>query len=162
MDPRFAKPTAVSRALMVGREDVDLDIVMIAPAKAMLRSEKKTRASNAGWDQNRTMKCPMTATQIGLIADAYADGPGLAVLLYPRMTSALTPTVTPIADGKGVKVQQNGGTDYVFVSPQPITVSEGTLSFAGTVGLVQLRAGKATLSLGAAGKIAYGSDRLER
>ncbi|HOF89751.1 MAG TPA: hypothetical protein PLZ36_16860, partial [Armatimonadota bacterium] len=158
MDQRFTKPTAASRALMIGREDVDADLFILSPAKPMLRTEKKTRPSLAGLDAEGKQS-QMTSTQIGLIAES-PQGTGASVLVYPRLKTAPPPTLTTIADGRGVKVQTEAGTDYVFLSPTPITYTEGDISFAGTVGAIQLRGKDPVLSLGATGTISARGKQL--
>jgi len=161
MDLQFAKPTAATRALVIGREDVDMDIFVLAPAQPLLRTEKKMRQSLSGLDRDAKQIGNMPTTQIGLIADAQ-PGTGLTALLYPRLKTAPAPVVTAIAEGRGVKLQRNGNTDYVFLSSEPFDYKDGKLTFHGTVGSLQLRGGKSTFSLGAPGKITYGAEQMER
>jgi len=158
MDLHFAKPTAATRALAIGREDVDMDIFVLAPAQPLLRTEKKMRQSLSGLDRDAKQIGNMPTTQIGLIADAQ-PGTGLTALLYPRLKTEAAPSVTVIAEGRGVQLQRNGNTDYVFLSASPFDYKDGQLTFHGTVGSMQLRGGKPAFSLGAPGKIAFGAEQ---
>ena len=123
MDLRFTRSTPASRALMIGREDVDMDIFLLSPAQSNLRTEKKTRPSLAGLDANGKQS-QMKSTQIGLIAES-PQGTGATVLLYPRLKTDKSPTITTLAEGRGVRVQTTAGVDYVFLSPTPITYYRG-------------------------------------
>ena len=82
-------------------------------------------------------------------------------MLYPRLKTEKPPTVTAIADGRGVKVESGAGTDYVFLSAEPFAFKQGDIAFEGTAGSIQLRGGRARLSLGAAGSISSGSQKLK-
>jgi hypothetical protein len=144
-------------ALVVGKEDVDTDIVFLRPAQPALSTEAKTRASagvNAEMRQGR-----WEWTQIGLIA-TQETGHGWTAVIYPRLKTEKPPIITPLAEGKGVKVQTAAGTDYVFVSEKAFQFTEGAVSFSGTVGAIQIRGKQVRLSLGAPGSIAAGRKPL--
>ncbi|HYG76532.1 MAG TPA: hypothetical protein VEK08_16125 [Planctomycetota bacterium] len=160
MDPRFSQASESARALMVGREDVDMDIVALTPSAFTLRTEKKTRRANAGLDSN-FKQSQMDSTQIGLVAESKQGG-GFTVLLYPRLKTQAAPVVSVLCDGAGAKIQTAAGTDYVFLSNSPVTFKEGDVSFSGTSGLIQIRGDKATLSLGAAGTISARGNELKK
>ena len=159
MNLQFAKPTAASRALVIGREDVDMDIFVLAPVQRLLRTEKKMRQSLSGLDRDAKQIGNMPSTQIGLIADDQ-PGTGLTALLYPRLKTEAAPSVTVIAEGRGAALQRGSDTDYVFLSPTPITFTEGDISFNGTVGLIRLQGKDPVLVLGAPGTIAARGKRI--
>jgi len=138
-------------ALEVGKEDVDMDIVFLTPTGVTLTTESKERQSGSGMFPNWTWG-PMKTTQIGLIANQ-PHTEGFNVVLYPRLKTAPPPVCTPLAGGKGVKIDHEQGTDYVFVSATPFTFDEGDVHFSGTVGMAQLRGTDVQLALGAGGKI---------
>ncbi len=140
------------RAVAVGKDDVETDIFFTRPDALLLRTEERTRRAGSGLQLGGSWG-PITTTQIGLIADV-KDCPAITTVIYPRLKTEKPPVFTSIAGGAGVKVQHAAGTDYVFVSPAPVTFREGDLTFEGTVGTVMLRGKKTVLSLGAAGNIA--------
>jgi hypothetical protein len=155
-----AQAATASRALMVGNEDVDMDVFMLSPSHPPLQTQKKTIRSNMGFNAEGKQVMPMMVTQTGLVSNA--TGTGLTALLMPRLKTAAAPVVTMIADGRGAKVQRGDDTDFVFLSAKPIEFTQGPLKFSGTVGVAQVRAGKAVLSLGAAGSISYATETLTR
>lgn len=138
-------------ALVDGKEDVDMDVYFARPAGVTLTTEARTRRSVSGlfpdWHWG-----PMESTQQGIIAPM-TKSTGTLVVLYPRMKGAPTPTVTPIADGKGVKVQFGGLTDYVFLSAREFTFKGDGISFNGTAGMAQLRGKESFTALGSAGDL---------
>ena len=144
------KPNGQS-ALVVGKEDVDMDVVFATPEGVTLTTEPKTRTSGSGMYTNWTWG-PMTTTQQGLIAKvAHVDG--LTAVLYPRLKTAKPPAVAVLAGGKAVKVTHEAGTDYVFLSRAPFTFDEGDLHFEGMAGMAQLRGDERVLAMGSGGKI---------
>jgi hypothetical protein len=141
-------------ALVNGKDDVDLDVIFLG-APWTLKTEEKMRVSASGLYPDNNWRA-MPSTQIGLIA-TQENTTGLTAVLYPRLRTEKPPVITTLADGKGVKVQHAAGTDYIFLSPEPFTFTEGTITFTGTTGLVKIRAGKETVvALGAEGTIAAG------
>jgi len=146
------------RALVVGKEDVDMDILFLLPANVQLKTQEKSCSSHGMRADGRQMR--MTTTQLGVIANV-AKGRGFAAVLYPRLKEEKPATLTPIAGGKGVKVQSAAGTDYVFLSPAAFEFKDGGVAFSGTVGAAQMRGKRLVLSLGAAGSITAGGKTLE-
>jgi hypothetical protein len=144
-------------ALVAGKEDVDLDVVFTQPAAPVLTTETITRTAGSGMNP-KLQWGPMASTQTGLIA-AMPLVKGFTAVLYPRLKTEKPPVVTPLADGKGARIDTPAGTDYVFLNAQPFTYHEGDIAFTGTAGVVRLRAGKAPVlwldgggSISAAGK----------
>lgn len=121
LSARQIVPTG-SGVTVVGRDDVDMDMVFLRPvmAKPEVHSNHVSVAVNTAGS--------------------------LSVLLYPRLKTEKTPQVTPLADGRGVKVVTAVGTDYVFLDPVPFDFGEGDVSFTGKAGLVRVRAGKQSKS----------------
>ena len=107
-----------SGVTVTGKDDVDMDIVFLRPDK---------------------VKPEIHSNHVSVAVSA----PGtLSVLLYPRLKTEKPPQVTPLADGRGVKVVTAAGTDYVFLDPRPLTFEGDGVSFAGKAGLVKIRDGK--------------------
>ena len=102
----------------------------------------------------------MDTTQTGVIA-SFTRGLGFAAVLYPRMKTDKPPVFTTLAEGKAVKVQNDVGTDYVFLSATQFSFKEGDVSFEGTVGAVTYRGDRVVLSLGAAGSITANGQSLK-
>jgi hypothetical protein len=140
-------------ALVEGREDVSLDVRFLQSDAAALATEVKTRRSGSGMFTNWNWG-PMDSTQIGLMAKAERSRGFLAVL-YPRLKTEPAPAYTPLADGRGVKVQHAAGVDYVFLSATPMTYRDADLAFEGTAGAVLARGAKPQLFLGSGGKLAF-------
>ena len=88
-------------------------------------------------------------------------GDSIVVVLHPRLKTEKPPIFNALADGKVIKNQSNPGTDYVFLGSSPFDFQEGELTFHGTVGVVQHRAGKYVLSLGEPGRINMAGRALE-
>jgi hypothetical protein len=143
-----------AQALVVGKEDVDMDVFFVSPQGVTLTTESKTRTSGSGMAPNWSWG-PMTTTQIGLIADETHVG-AYTVVLYPRLKTDPPPTVTALAQGRGVKVTQAAGVDYVFLSDKPFTYDEGDVHFEGLAGMAQLRGSEVVLAMGSGGKISAG------
>ncbi len=149
------KPRA---ALVEGQEDVDLDIVFTAPAELALRTEEKSRTC-LGMLPNGTVSSNLVTTQTGLLAQV-SQGDRITAVLFPRMKTEVPPEITPLADGKAIRIRSQAGTDYVFLSPTPFTFREDDLSFEGTSGLIQLHGDTLVLALGSSGRIAARNHEL--
>ena len=125
---------------VVGKEDVDTDIYILTPDKPALSVEEKSRKSSSGMKENWRWG-PMTTTQLGLtLSDPNFSG--MKVVIYPRLKNKKTPTFKSLADGKGVKITHESGTDYVFLSKQPFKYKDDKVQFNGTAGMAQFRNGK--------------------
>lgn len=143
------KPRA---ALVEGQEDVDLDIVFAAPKEVALRTEEKSRTCPA-MRPDGSVNVSHVTTQTGLLAEL-SRGDQITTVLFPRLKTEKPPEVTPLADGKVIRLRTPAGTDYVFLSPKPFTFREDDLSFEGTTGLIQLHGDTLVLALGSSGRIA--------
>jgi hypothetical protein len=141
-----------SMAHVRGGEDVDTDVAVFSSEKLQFKTEEKSRTSVCG--RVKGIQNPVKTTQIGLIASTTTRTKGLITVIYPRLNSEPGPTITPLAQNQGVKVEGKWGTDYIFANTQPIKFNEGPVQFEGKVGAVQIRGKKVVLSLGTAGAIA--------
>lgn len=155
-----ARVLRTQQVTSLGKEDVSLEVFFAQPANLELSIETKTRTANCGVHPDGSYQGAMQTTQLGIVAKL-KEATRFSALLYPRLKTEKAPTFTTIAQGNGVKVESPAGTDYVFLSPEPITFQEGGVSFTGTVGAIQLRGGQTTLCLGAAGSIATKEHQLK-
>ena len=148
---------AVPFTRVEGKEDVDLDIVFFGADPFALKTEEKMRKS-PGIMGNRQVACEITQT--GLIAEV-ERGRSVNAVLYPRLKTEAPPTVTPVAEGRGVKVVTPAGTDWVFVDQRAFTFQGEGISFSGRAGAVQLRGKKTYLFLGDGGEISANGRALK-
>ncbi|MET3870731.1 hypothetical protein J3R74_000601 [Puniceicoccus vermicola] len=153
-------------ASVIGKEDVDTDVFYAYPPGLELATEEKTTSGHGAAapnpspsNPNRVKEGKMDYTQIGLLATVKSE-PGFMAVIYPRLKNEAAPTFTSFAEGRGVKVESEVGTDYVFLSEDPFTFEEGGITFEGTVGTAQLREEGIRLSLGAGGRISFGDFEL--
>ncbi len=146
-------------AVVRGREDVDTDVSFVRPTGIAWTTEERSRSTH-GLDQAGRYG-RVTTTQLGLVLTD-ERGERFLVTIFPRAKGDPAPAIDAIADGQGVRVETADGTDYVFLARQPIDVTEDDVSFRGTVGLVQRRAGgRLSITLGAPGAIRVGAHTLE-
>ncbi len=121
---RAAQATVNGQTVTVtGKEDVDMDVIFVSPNA--LTPEIKTDH----------------------IAVPLAANGTLLTVVYPRLRTDKPPQVTPLANGKGVKVVTPSGTDFILLNPEPFTFNEGNVTFTGKAGLFKLRDGKLIKSL---------------
>ncbi len=146
-------------AVAVGKEDVDMDIFFLSPDTVQLRKEVKTRKSGSGLYPNWKWK-GMTTIQTGLIASMEMNSQ-LRVVLFPRYKTQKPAKFIPIAQGKGVKVVHDFGTDYVFFNDDMFDYKEDELTFKGRVGMIQLRE-DVILGLGESGSISAQGKILQK
>ena len=143
------------QALVVGNDDVDTDIFFLQPQGVALTTAGNTISTvglNAEGYQQK-----LSTTQTGVIAMLTA-GTNISAVLFPRLKNEPAPTVTALADGKGVKIQHTRGTDYVFLAAETFTYTEGDIVFTGTAGMIQRGADGIQLVLGAPGRLAVGAQ----
>jgi hypothetical protein len=77
------------------------------------------------------------------------------VALFPRPRQEAAPVMTALADGKLIKVTGTFGTDYAFLSSEPLAASAEGALVRGTAATIQDRPAGPVLSLGAAGEVRY-------
>jgi hypothetical protein len=141
-------PGATS-TLVEGKDDVDTDVVFAAPSTLSLKTEDKS-VTTSGLD-TAAKYGRVTTTQTGLIAEL--KGEDVLAVIYPRLKTQKPPVVTSLAEGRGVKIEHEAGTDYVFLSDVPFTYKGDGIEFSGTSGAVKVRGGKAFVALGEGGKL---------
>jgi len=150
-------------ATLSGIEDVDLDIFLHEPAKLGLELEPAKLKHNTGNWMGQIM--PIENSQTALVGQL--TGPtAVTAVLYPRLKTEPRPQVAFSADGRIAEVRTPQGVDYVFLSavdqspPATFTSPDGKATFEGTAASVRTRGGKATLTLGAAGRITASGKEL--
>jgi hypothetical protein len=104
-----------SRVTVIGRDDVDLDLVFLRPNEIEIQAHGD--------------HISVTLEKSGT----------LAVVLYPRLKSVAPATITPFKDGGAVRVETPRGRDYVFLDPDPVKFQEGKIVFEGRAGVIQVR-----------------------
>jgi hypothetical protein len=145
-------------ALVAGREDVDMDVVFLAPQGVELKTEERTRTSGSGMFPDWNWHA-MATTQTGLIA-ATAYGGGFTTVLLPRLKAEPPATCTALAEGRCVKVTHSAGVDYVFLANAPFSFDGDGIHFAGMAGVAQLRGGEVALALGSGGELSAQGTRI--
>ncbi|MHB9026395.1 MAG: hypothetical protein ACYC7E_19825 [Armatimonadota bacterium] len=126
----------------VGNGDIDLLATIVQPDSAVCTSGNRGREQqlviHAG---NGGSRCYLT-------------------LFVPHPRGEAAPEVIPIADGSGVKItapatvgQRPVYTEYAFVSPIPVTFTEGLVSFSGCAGFVRLEEHAQTIMLATGGLV---------
>ncbi len=138
-------------ATVEGKEDVDAEVFFARPTQPVLQTVSATHKANAGLNPE-ARQVQLEMTQIALVASLEGQR-ALSAVVYPRLKEERAPVFTSLAEGRGVKVESPTGTDYVFLSKEPFEYKEGEIEFSGTVGSVQVRGGKAEVSLGAPGRL---------
>jgi len=129
-----------------------------AELSVLLKARKATMVCFTGGAGGTGSRQPLA--QLGLSLPVNADQAVMA-LFYPRLRSEKPPVFTELAGGRGVKVESDHGTDYVFLNPEPFQHADAEVRFAGTAGAIRVRGNAVTLSLGAAGEIACGGHSLK-
>jgi len=83
------------------------------------------------------------------------------VALFPRRRKEPAPEFECLGGGTIIKTTGPFGTDYGFLSAEPVESQAGKVEFQGTAASVQDRSDGLVLSLGAGGEVSYGEYRLE-
>ncbi len=154
-------------ATVSGAEDVDLDLFFHQADKLEFKTETATLKVSCGWRNGKQM--PLGNTQTAILATLPGNGT-VTALLYPRLKTEPPPKVAWHADGRIAEVQSAAGTDYVFLTtPTPFVstpadeqfaIPNRQLSFQGRVGAVQIRHSSTILTLGLAGTVQAGNQKL--
>jgi hypothetical protein len=137
-------------ALIQGMDDVDTDVFILKPKAIAVTVQEKTLET---WGVTVGKYGRVSTTQTGLVAPLN-NGDNITAIFYPRLKAEKQPVFTPLADGNGVKIETDAGTDYVFLGVKPFTFREQTITFEGTVGAVLARGKRTLLWLGQRGSIA--------
>jgi hypothetical protein len=140
---------------LIGRDDVDMDVVFLGGVPAGLDFETKTVRSVS------SIKGPMDTTQTAITVPMNATTPLLRVLLLPRLKGEASPQVRFRAGGDVIEVRTPRGSDTILWGSGVFEYRDDNIVFKGTSGLVRLRAGKLVLALGDAGRIEASGQSLE-
>ena len=100
---------------VVGKEDVDMDVVFVRPAGA---------------------KPQIHSDHVSL---SVSSNGSVTAVLYPRLKKERTPQVAGLADGKGARITTSAGVDYVFLDPTEFSYSQQSLTFKGKAGVLKVR-----------------------
>lgn len=119
---------------MIGKEDVDMDIVFLRPANV------KVQIINTSLPPTAYSKEPIPVSHIAVAVEQAGT---VTAVLYPRLKTEKAPVITSLADGRGVKVVTSAGTDTVYLNPEPVKAEVGGKAFEGKVCLLKERGGKA-------------------
>ena len=144
---------AGDRVRVIGKDDVDMDVIFLSGPPAGMTVEEAARTSVSSAFNN----APVTTKQFALRVPLSASDT-VAVLLYPRLKTQPSPRVTPLAGGQSARIETKGRADTVYLGAKPFTA---TTMFRGTAGLATEHDGHETLALGAPGMIAAGDKTLE-
>ncbi|MGV6827153.1 MAG: hypothetical protein ACWA5Q_09260 [bacterium] len=138
---------------VIGNEDVDTELYFLNIDTDDLEVEKLEKRAGSGLYPNWTWKA-MTTEQIGL-SHAGMLGLDVTFLLYPRLKGVGAPKITPIAGEKGVKVEHEHGTDWVFLHDKSFRYKGDGVKFRGKAGMVQSRGGQVVTATDSNGAISY-------
>jgi hypothetical protein len=133
LNAREVTPTP-NGVTVVGKEDVDMDIVFLRPSNVKVQIHAETHPPTA------YSKEPIVVHHIAVAVEQAST---VTAVLYPRLKTEKPPVVTPVAGGQGVKVVTPAGTDIVYLNPEPVKAEAGGKAFEGKVCLVKERNGKA-------------------
>ena len=122
-------------AVVTGEYGVNLDVYMASPADPQWSTRQESHDFRLS-ERPKSTKQPWSETLTNLRAKAPA-GQGFLAVLYPRKADEKQPTFETIAGGKGVKVVTPRGTDWAFLSTEPIKWQGDGMSFTGTVGTIR-------------------------
>lgn len=100
-----------------------------------------------------------TTTQQGLEI-ALTPNQVVTTVLFPRVATDKPAVITSIAQGKGLRIVSDAGTDYVFFANEPMDVKVDEVVFKGRVGVVQIRKEAAYFTLHDGESISSGSAKL--
>lgn len=134
-----------NQALVTSKYGVRMDVFMAEPLQPRWSTQQATNRFLAGPSRGYLAETPWLEVLTNLRAEQRPNHGFLAVL-FPRKTDQPAPSCTPLADGKGVKVVTSRGTDWIFLSEQPVQWSGEGLSFSGTAGIIRQAGGKWTVA----------------
>jgi hypothetical protein len=170
-----AEPLRLSNGVlkMRGQHDVDLDIWLspkllrhLTPITSSGEDEVSGESTTDVRTTRQSIPCfnastrkQGSLTQEGLRIQVADDEP-VFCLLYPRLRDDPSAVYTPLAEGRGVKIQHGAGTDYVFLAGQPFEFQDNDVSFKGTAGLIRVRDAASDATLSEPGMIGLGEETL--
>lgn len=128
-----------------------MDVFFALPQKPALKQEAISRRAGAALRPDGA-QVTFPYTQNGIIVPM-TGAPVVTALLLPRLKTEAPMNVTTLAEGRVLRVQTPKGDDWIFLSATPFSFKQDDLEFGGTVGVAQIRGGKAQLTLGALGTL---------
>jgi len=146
--------TGANPVRVKGRFGVDLAVFFVDPAEPRPTTGPITRRAGAsGFDTRET-------TQHGLHLKVPSDQP-VAAVLYPLAKEQPTPRFTPLASGRGVKIESPFGTDYVMLALESFRFQGEGIDFEGKAGAVQVRPAGVRVSLPCRGRLSCRGKSVE-
>jgi len=147
-------PVTANPVRAKGRFEADLAVFFIDPARPRISAQSVTRTASASGFKSRE------STQHCLHVKMPAKQP-VATVLYPLMKDQKTPKFTSLAGGRGVKIENSYGTDYVFLALESFQFSGEGVEFKGKAGAVQIRPKSVRLSLPCRGRLSCRGKTIE-
>lgn len=149
----FARELAGNRFTAVGQFDVDMEYYIALPTDTPRATLRWGYSTTAYWPN------PWHEYQDLLHLQRIDDGP-YYVVFFPRRRSEPSPEFSTLGNGMIIKTKGTFGTDYCFLSAEPVRAVAEAISFNGESGSVQDRTDCIVLSLGAKGEVCYKDYRL--
>jgi WD40 repeat protein len=112
----------------------------------------------ARWSADGSEVWLVTPFDKDLRVTAYTGGDVVTrflTVLYPRDPKQAPPTVTSIADGKGLRLTHAEGTDVVLMSDTPFTYTGDGITFTGTVAALREMRGETWMTLVEGSKLSW-------
>ena len=135
-------------AKVIGRGDVDTDVVFLTGQPESVKLETRTRTSSSSFFNK-----PYATTQTGLVVALPAGEASIAVLLYPRLRSDPSPQVQTAMNGRVVFIKDKSGSQTLFLATESFHYEDKQIAFDGTAGLLKFARDGQTATLGAKGSI---------
>ena len=136
------------RAKVVGRDDVDTDVIFLTGQPESVKLETRTRTSSSSFFNK-----PYATTQTGLIVALPGNRASIAVLLYPRLRSDSPPEVHTAMNSRVVLIKDRFASQTLFLATEPFRYDDERIAFHGTAGLLKIARDGQTATLGAKGSI---------
>ena len=143
-----AHPLEGDRFTAVGRFHVDLEYYIASP--------RDTERWTMRWGQ-RYVDYSVAGEDYRDLLQLRLDGDGdYFVVMFPRFREEAAPEFTTLGEGTVIRITGEFGVDHCFLPGEETEVTVGEVSFRGTAGSVQDRAGVKVLTTGAAGEVRDG------
>jgi len=144
-----AEPPALTThpARIRGRFAADLVVYFLEPVQPRLTTQSITRRSGASGFSTQE------STQHSLHVQAPSNQP-VAAVLYPVLKDESSPRFTPLAGGRGVKIESSFGTDYALLALESFGFRAEGIEFEGKAGAARIRPHGVRVSLPCRGRLA--------
>ncbi len=136
------------RACVIGKDDVDTDIVFASGAPADLKVETVSRTSNSS-----AFNRPYATTQLLLQGSLSPSNPTISIVIYPRLKSDPPADIQSKMGGRVIRLDTATSKQVVFLSRESFAYRDETADFEGTVGAAIENARGHALLLGAKGEL---------